>query len=60
MNKDRVAGAAKTQAGKLEGAAGKALKSPKMQVKGAAKEAEGRMQNAAGKAKDAAKKAAKH
>jgi uncharacterized protein YjbJ (UPF0337 family) len=60
MNKDRIAGAAKTQMGKAEQVAGKATKSTNMQAKGVAKEAEGRVQNAAGKARDALKKAAKH
>ncbi|MHB1204476.1 MAG: CsbD family protein, partial [Rhodospirillaceae bacterium] len=60
MNKNRVAGSAKTQAGKVQAAAGKAVNSPKLQAKGLAKEAEGRVQNAAGKANDAVKRAAKH
>jgi uncharacterized protein YjbJ (UPF0337 family) len=59
MNKDRIAGAAKTGAGKAQQMAGKGVKSTKLQAKGMAKEAEGRAQNAAGKAKDAVKKAAK-
>ena len=49
MDKDRVAGATKDLAGKVESVAGDA----KMQASGRAREAEGTMQNLYGQAKDA-------
>ena len=60
MNKDRMAGAAKSAGGSIKETAGKAIGNKKMQAEGMAKKAEGKMQNAAGKGKDAIKKAAKH
>ena len=63
MNKDRMAGSAKSAGGGMKQAAGKAIGSKKMQAEGMAKKAEGKIQNAAGKTKDAIKdanKKAKH
>jgi uncharacterized protein YjbJ (UPF0337 family) len=59
MNKDRIEGAAKTAAGRVQEAAGKAVGDQKMAVEGTMKKVEGKIQNAAGGLQDAAKKAAK-
>ena len=53
MDKDRVAGATKDLAGKVESAAGDIAGDAKMQASGRAREAEGTMQNLYGQAKDA-------
>lgn len=53
MDKDRIEGAAKTNAGKVQEGAGKILGDKKMQAEGAAKKIEGEVQNAAGGVKDA-------
>jgi uncharacterized protein YjbJ (UPF0337 family) len=59
MNKDRIEGAAKTAAGRVKEATGKALGDQKMAAEGTMKKVEGKIQNAAGGLQDAAKKAAK-
>lgn len=53
MDKDRIAGAAKDIAGKVEGAFGKVTDDPEMELSGRAHEAAGTAQNAFGQAKDA-------
>jgi len=52
MNKDRIAGAAKTTVGKIEKAAGKALGDTKMEADGKLKIIDGKIQNSIGGAKD--------
>ena len=59
MNKDRVEGAAKTQAGKFKEAAGKAMGDQKLTAEGKIEKTAGKLQNAAGGLKDAAKDAQK-
>ena len=58
MDEDRVTGAAKGLAGKVEKAAGDVIGDKVTQARGAAAEAEGTIQNAFGQAKDAARGAA--
>jgi uncharacterized protein YjbJ (UPF0337 family) len=53
MDKDRVAGAAKTAGGSIKEAAGKALGDKKIEAEGKAKKMEGKVQNAVGGMKDA-------
>ncbi|MFO1111219.1 MAG: CsbD family protein [Bradyrhizobium sp.] len=55
MDKDRIAGAAKDFAGKVEGAAGELAGDAKMQGSGRTREAAGTVQNLYGQAKDAAR-----
>lgn len=55
MDKDRVAGAAKDAAGKVEGAFGRMTGDGDTEVTGRAREAAGTVQNAFGQAKDAAR-----
>ncbi|MGH7057516.1 MAG: CsbD family protein [Acetobacteraceae bacterium] len=57
MDKDRVAGAAKTVKGKVEEKAGQAFGDKKLEAEGKAHKAEGKVQNAAGGLKDAAREA---
>lgn len=57
MDKDRVAGAAKDFAGKVEGTVGNVAGDAKMQAEGRAREAAGSVQNLYGQAKDAARDA---
>ena len=57
MDKDRIAGATKDFASKVEGAAGDIAGDAKTQASGRAKEAAGTMQNLYGQAKDAARDA---
>jgi uncharacterized protein YjbJ (UPF0337 family) len=57
MDKDRIAGATKDFAGKIEGAAGELAGDAKTQGSGKAREAAGTMQNLYGQAKDAAREA---
>ena len=57
MDKDRIAGATKDFAGKVEGAAGDMAGDAKTQASGRAREAAGTMQNVYGQAKDAARDA---
>jgi uncharacterized protein YjbJ (UPF0337 family) len=54
MDKDRIAGATKDFAGKVEGAAGDIAGDAKTQASGRAREAAGTIQNLYGQAKDAA------
>ena len=58
MDTDRIVGAAKNVAGKVERAAGEAFDSGSSQARGAAREAEGAVQNAFGQVKDVARDAA--
>lgn len=55
MDKDRIAGAAKDVAGKVEGAFGKVTGDDETRASGAAREAAGTVQNLYGQAKDAAR-----
>lgn len=55
MDKDRVAGAAKDVAGKVEGAFGRAANDATTEASGRAREAAGTVQNIYGQAKDAAR-----
>ena len=55
MNKDRVEGAVKDAAGRVERQVGEWTGDPNKQVEGAAKQVEGKVQNAYGQAKDALK-----
>ena len=57
MDKDRIAGATKDVAGKVEGAAGELAGDANTQVSGKAREAAGTVQNLYGQAKDAAREA---
>jgi uncharacterized protein YjbJ (UPF0337 family) len=57
MDKDRIAGATKDFAGKVEGAAGELAGDAKTQASGRAREAAGTVQNLYGQAKDAAREA---
>ena len=57
MDKDRIAGAAKDFAGKVEGAAGDLAGDAGAQASGRAREAAGTVQNLYGQAKDAAREA---
>ena len=57
MDKDRIAGAAKDVAGKVESAAGDLAGDARMQASGRAREAAGTVQNLYGQAKDAAREA---
>ena len=59
MDKDRIAGAAKTVAGNVKAAVGKAIGDKKIEAEGEAKAAEGKVQNAVGGAKDAIRDAVK-
>ena len=52
MNKDRIVGAAKTVAGQVEQAVGKAVGDQKTVADGKAEAAEGKVQNAVGGMKD--------
>lgn len=58
MDTDRIEGAAKSVAGKVEKAAGDAFNDNKTQAEGAATEAEGMLQNTYGQVKDVARDAA--
>jgi uncharacterized protein YjbJ (UPF0337 family) len=58
MDEDRIAGSAKSWAGKVEGAAGDAVGDADMQASGRVREAAGKVQNLYGQAKDAARDAA--
>jgi uncharacterized protein YjbJ (UPF0337 family) len=53
MNKDRIVGAAKTVAGNIKQAVGKAVGDQKTVADGKTEAAEGKFQNAAGSIKDA-------
>src|SRR6476469_8795495 len=55
MDKDRIVGAAKDAAGKVEGAVGDLAGDAKTQASGRAREAAGTVQNLYGQAKDAAR-----
>jgi uncharacterized protein YjbJ (UPF0337 family) len=55
MDKDRISGAAKDAAGKVEGAFGKLTGDAATEASGRAREAAGTVQNAFGQAKDAAR-----
>jgi uncharacterized protein YjbJ (UPF0337 family) len=57
MDKDRIVGATKDFAGKVEGAAGEMAGDARTQVSGRAREAAGTVQNLYGQAKDAARDA---
>jgi uncharacterized protein YjbJ (UPF0337 family) len=57
MDKDRIVGAAKDAAGKVEGAVGDIAGDTKTQASGRAREAAGTVQNLYGQAKDAAREA---
>ena len=57
MDKDRITGAAKDFAGKVEGAAGDLAGDARTQASGRAREAAGTVQNLYGQAKDAAREA---
>ena len=57
MDKDRIAGATKDFAGKVEGAAGDLAGDARTQASGRAREAAGTVQNLYGQAKDAAREA---
>ena len=57
MDKDRITGAAKDFAGKVEGAAGDLAGDAGTQASGRAREAAGTVQNLYGQAKDAAREA---
>jgi uncharacterized protein YjbJ (UPF0337 family) len=59
MDKDRIKGAAKKTAGRIEQAAGDITGNDRTKAKGQVKEAEGAVQEGFGKAKDAIRKAAK-
>jgi uncharacterized protein YjbJ (UPF0337 family) len=59
MDKDRIAGTAKTASGSLKETAGKVIGDNKLQTEGTAQKIEGKVQNAVGGAKDAVRKAAK-
>jgi len=58
MDKDRIAGAAKTAKGSVKETVGKVVGDGKMQAEGAAEKVAGKVQNAAGGAKDAIRDAA--
>jgi len=58
MNTDRIEGAAKSMAGKVEKAAGDAFGDKQTQAEGVATEAEGALQNTFGQVKDVARDAA--
>lgn len=55
MNSDKVKGAAKDTAGKVQSKTGELLGSHEQQAKGMAKQAEGKTQKKMGKAKDSLK-----
>ncbi len=55
MDKDRITGAAKDAAGKVEGAFGRAAGDASTEASGRAREAAGSVQNLYGQAKDAAR-----
>jgi uncharacterized protein YjbJ (UPF0337 family) len=55
MDKDRITGAAKDVAGKVEGAFGRATNDASTEARGRAREAEGTVENLYGQAKDAAR-----
>ncbi|WP_024574257.1 MULTISPECIES: CsbD family protein [unclassified Afipia] len=55
MDKDRITGAAKDAAGKIEGAFGRATSDASAEASGRAREAAGTVQNLYGQAKDAAR-----
>jgi len=55
MDKDRITGAAKDAAGKVEGAFGRATGDASTEASGRAREAAGTVQNLYGQAKDAAR-----
>ena len=57
MDKDRIVGAAKDVAGKVEGTVGDMAGDPKTQAAGRAREAAGTVQNLYGQAKDVARDA---
>lgn len=57
MDKDRIAGAAKTAKGSIKEAAGKVIGDGKLEAEGKADKVAGKVQNAAGGAKDAARDA---
>ena len=57
MDKDRIVGATKDFAGKVEGAAGDLAGDARTQASGRAREAAGTVQNLYGQAKDAAREA---
>ena len=57
MDKDRIAGAAKDVAGKVEGTVGDMAGNAQTQAEGRAREAAGTVQNLYGQAKDAARDA---
>lgn len=58
MDTDRITGAAKDMAGKVENAAGNVTGDAQTQASGAMREAAGKVQNLYGQAKDAAREAA--
>jgi uncharacterized protein YjbJ (UPF0337 family) len=55
MDKDRIAGSAKSVAGKVEGAVGDVVGNAQAQAGGRAREASGTVENLYGQAKDAAR-----
>jgi uncharacterized protein YjbJ (UPF0337 family) len=55
MDKDRIAGSAKSVAGKVEGAVGDVVGNAQAEAEGRAREASGTAQNLYGQAKDAAR-----
>lgn len=57
MDPDRIAGSAKSMAGKVEKAAGDALNDKRTEAEGAMTEAEGMLQETFGQAKDAVREA---
>ncbi|KZD25865.1 CsbD family protein [Tardiphaga robiniae] len=57
MDKDRIAGAAKDAAGKVEGVIGRATGDERTEASGRAREATGTVQNLYGQAKDAVRDA---
>jgi uncharacterized protein YjbJ (UPF0337 family) len=57
MDKDRIAGAAKTAKGSIKEATGKVIGDGKLEAEGKADKAAGKVQNAVGGAKDAARDA---
>ena len=59
MDKDRIAGSAKTLKGTVKEAVGKAVGDAKLQADGKAEQAEGKVQNAIGGVKDAVREALK-
>lgn len=59
MDKDRVKGATKEVAGKVQETAGKMVGNRQMEAEGVVKQAEGKIQNTVGKTKDAIRDAAK-